>query len=190
MKISRIAVFLLIIVYKLDNIVSIENNMILERIECEEPNHDLISELRCEMRPVASNVFKVNLTLQMRKPLNNIWIRTTLYHRYSTYQKFGEQEENVCSFLSNIHDQNKTTVLKMVFDNLKYFTNLTRNLKCPMSAFVFTSSGFNVSHYVVPLLPAARYRVDSNITLGRNGRYIASSKAFFRISDFRIWVWK
>lgn len=163
---------------------AIENNIIFERIECDEPNHDFISQFKCEMRPVAPNVYRTNFTVHLRKPTANIWVYTSLHYRYSTYQRIAHQWEDLCYYLRH---GTHAPVLKVMHENLKAMGTLIYTSQCPMTEFIFTQERFNASLFVIPLVPSGRYRIDLNVTQGKNGRYIHFRKFYFHISDFRVW---
>lgn len=177
----------LLVVKFLAIVSSVDNNVIFEKIECAEPRPDAISVQKCEMRPIASNVFRMNLTLHFHKPLNNLWIHTIAYQRFSTYEKFVDLWENFCGYF---RDPSKSPITKLLFNNLKLIDFDEKYLACPLANnLTMTYNKLNMSHFVLPLLPAARYKVDLSVAHDKNGRSIGFVQIFFRISDFRLWIW-
>lgn len=166
-------------------VLTVDNNVIFERFVCGNPNTDAISLNACEMKPIAPNMYRMNLSVHIIQPLDNIWVYFVVYQRFSSYQKFVYQWEDVCGYFRN---ESKAPIFKVLFDNLKRFSIGELNLQCPIANdVVIAVNKFNMSHFVLPLLPAARYRVDLNITQGRNKRHIGFAQVYFRISDFRLW---
>lgn len=141
--------FLSFIAYTLvEASAAIDNNVIFERVACYESNSDLIASNICEMRPVAPNFYRTNITAQFKKPLGNLWAYTALHYRYSTYQRIAHQWEDICFFLRH---STHAPVQKILFDNLKALGTLKYTPQCPMTTFSFTQERLNVSHYVMPL---------------------------------------
>ena len=126
----------------------------------------------------------MNVLIQIEKPEKNIWVHTTAYHRYATYQKFAHQAEDLCRYFS---DHKSAPVLNILMDNFKKLGTLDIASACPLSRFSLRSEKLNASHFVAPLLPAGRYRFDLNLTFGKNGISYFDVKIYFRISDFRLW---
>lgn len=186
-KISMISI-IFIAANKLIEIASVDNvknHAILEKVVCDETNYELVSEMNCFVRPVAPNVHRVNITFHFIKPLDNLWTHFTVYYRYSTYQRLVHQMEDIC--VPN-HNESKTSIMNVFLRNFAILGELTFVHKCPMQLMMFTSERMNMSHFVFPLMPAGRYRVDFNLTKGaRNGRHIFFVQLFFKISDFRLW---
>lgn len=164
---------------------AVDNNVLFDHIECV-VNKDFISEYKCEMRPVAPNVFKMNGTVVLKRPFDNIWVHFQAYYRYSHYQKFIDHWEDVCDFFKSI---NKAPMLKMLFDTfLHNKVHFNFELQCPVkgTAIVYHPNA-NMSHFTLPLIPAGRYRVDLNITKGKNGIQFVFAQIHFKISDLRVW---
>lgn len=168
----------------------IPNNFQFERFECPAPNPEYLSELKCEMKYIARNVMKVNITIGLKKELrNNIWLRTMVYYRFNTYKKLVDLSEEICEFLSGV---NKAPLLNMMMENY-YQMDLHINFKllCPFSGtLIGTHDGLNVSQITLPLIAAGRWRVDFNFTKGKNGIYLGSSQLYFSISDLRVFQWR
>lgn len=163
----------------------LENNILFERVECN-VNSKYISEYKCEMRPVAPNVFKINGTFALTEPINNLWVHFQTFYRYSHYQKFADVWEDGCGFLRNM---NEARVLKAIFDSINsHNLQINFELQCPFKGVLKAYHPHaNISHFWAPLLPAGRYRIDANATKGKNGVQIVFGQIYFTISDLRIW---
>lgn len=172
---------------KLIEIAAVDNrnHAILEKVVCDDTNHEYVSEMKCLARPVAPNVHKVNVTFVFLKPLDNLWTRFTVYYRYSTYQRLVHQVEDICV---PYHNESKTSIMNLFVNNFANLGELTFNPKCPIKLLMFTEGQLNMSHFAFPLMPAGRYRVDFNLTKDApNGEHVFFMQAFFKISDFRLW---
>lgn len=147
----------------------------LEPVECE-ANKDYI----------APNVYKMNGTVVLREPLDNIWVHFKAFYRYARYQKFADHREDLCAFFKHL---NRAPILKVVYDAfLLNKVQLNFKLQCPLKETLrIIHPRANMSHFFVPLVPAGRYRIDINITQGKIGIQIISEQLFFKISDLRIW---
>lgn len=185
-RILSISIVFIVFVYDIDDISTGENNIFLEKAVCDEVNNEFIAELKCISQPIAPNVFKTNITIHLKKPcLDNFWLHSTLYYRYSTYQHFIHQTENICT---PNQIARKLSLLNIVTTNFQKLGNLTFNHKCPFKLLMFTADGFNVSHFIMPLMPAGRYRFDMNVTKAeKNGQHMFLMQYSFRISDYRKW---
>lgn len=180
---------LVLLAIKFLSVVSVDNNVIFEKLVCYEPAVDTMTVTKCEMRPIAPNVYRMNFSVRLHKPVNNIWTHAKIYQRYSVYQKIADQQEDYCGFFRN---ETRAPILQMLFDNyitLTHIRAVKMNFECPSTtnSFEISLNKFNMSHFVLPLLLAARYKVDFNVTRGRNGRSIGFGQIFFRMSDFRLW---
>lgn len=147
--------------------VDIDNNVLFERVECEEPNHEFVSEFICEMKPIAPNVFKIHALFQTRTPLKKVWVQSTLYHRYSTYQRFVHLWENLCEPQLKGKTASKFNI---IVDNLSKLGNLTYDYKCPFTGIGYTNERLNMSQFIIPLAPAGRYRLDLELSLEKDGK--------------------
>lgn len=170
-----------------------ENNIFFERIEYKVFDQNLTTHVFCEMRPIASNVFRLNTTVIWARPIHKIWIRSTLYYKYATYQKcLINFEFEACSFL----DGSETNqLLQMALDNYNMFlaepeANSNFNMSCPFENISHLShSKLNMSKFVAPLMPAGRYHVDSHHKTSKDGETSVLLQMYFRISDIRVWFW-
>lgn len=166
------------------------NNFIFERLECDKPNPQFLSELKCETRTVARNVVKVNLTMVLKKELkNNVWLRTTVYYRFSTYTKIFDITENVCGYLNGT---SSAPVVKKLVENIVHLElQLNFKLQCPLTGTLMgTHAGINASHFSLPMVPAGRYRFELSFTRGKNGPSIVSGQVYVSVSDYRVVDWR
>lgn len=172
----------------------IDNNVIFEKFEYQIFNHSLVKVNYLEIKPVGHNVLRANGSYSILQPLNDVWLRGTLYYKYVRYQKFlVNLEFNVCDLFANMFNMPFT---KLIIDNLvalyddisELEFDLDYELKCPLNG---TASAyhphFNMSKIVLPLLPAGRYRADYIYRTHKYGKPVALLQLFFQISDLRVW---
>lgn len=167
-----------------------ENNFQFERFECAEPNPEFLSQLKCEIKPIARNVLKANITIGLKQVLkSDIWVHTMVYYRYNTYKKLVDLSEELCGFLRGV---NKSPILNMMMENYNEMdVHLNFKLQCPFSGnLILTHDGLNSSQISLPLIAAGRFRVDFNFTKGKNGIYLGFSQLYFSISDLRVFQWR
>lgn len=167
------------------------NNFLFERFECDERNPEFLSELKCEMRTVARNVVKVNVTAVIKKELkNNVWLRVAANFRYThAYVKIFDLSENICGFFNGTSN---APILKKLVENLIHLKlQLNFKLQCPFAGTLMaTHAGINASHFSMQIVSSGRYRFDLGFTKGKNGPTIVSSQLYVSVSDHRPYLWR
>lgn len=167
------------------------NNNIFEKVEYEVFNKTLIKDFRLEWRPLASNVFRYNVSVEITEHLNELWYNYRLFYKYTTYQKFLiDMNMDVCGILNKTTNNPLTKVLLANYMREIQTDGYHMNFKpeCPFYGYLEAwSTGSNSSHYNFPLVPAGRYRVDLEARRTEHGPVIMVVRAFVRVSDLRIW---
>lgn len=165
----------------------IENHIIFEKLEYQVVNRSFFLFDKVEVKPIAHNVYKANITVVLTAPLNRLWMRFVLYHKYTTYQKYLiDIWEDFCGFAGgSISGQ----VINLIFNNFKRLgTKFYFELKCPLrNTLMITHDGMNISQVVLPLLGAGRYRLDMHLATGRGKGMFALIQFFASVSDIRVW---
>lgn len=172
------------------NVVTNPNNFLFERFECDEPNPKFLSELKCEMKTIARNVLKINVTLAFTSEAqNNLWLRTTVYYCLNTYGKFFDLTENVCGYFNG---GNKAPIFKLIIDNLLALkTEFNFKLQCPLpKTLEITNAAMNLSQFLLPIIPAGRYRFEFTFTKGKNGPTLLFAQLYVSVSDVRAFQWR
>lgn len=164
------------------------NNIIFEKHEYEIFDTDLVSWLYVDVRPVANNVLKVNITGILNKTVNELYVRVTLYKKYATYQKYLiDVRENVCDFFQFANRNNP--VSKVIINNMVRILQTNFPLRCPFKPdrLVIWNDRLNVSELTFPLMPAGRYRMEVLLTEMSLANKYGLVKLYFAISDLRVW---
>lgn len=84
------------IVYHLNQIILIfvpfcfgaDNNILFEKTETKILNPAIVSYADFEMKSLAPNVYKMNLTVVATHPLNHLWVHYVLNRKTTTYHKY------------------------------------------------------------------------------------------------------
>lgn len=165
------------------------NNILFEKMEYKILNETLISYQKFQVKPIASNVYDVNITGTLIQPINTLWFRYVLHRKYMRYQKYLiDIWEDTCAFF----DGNLFSAYQISQIGFRNFEKLNVKfnceLKCPFAGTVMlTSSKLNMSKFSIPLLPSARYRLDVYYAVEKNANLFVYFQIFFSISDIRIW---
>lgn len=165
----------------------LENNILLERMESFALNVSIVSYLNSQIRPIASNVYKVNITMVLKVVLENVWVRFVLYHKYQRYPKFLiDVWENGCDFLSG---SSTSPMIKILIENsLRAGVKLSFKLRCPFSGTIIVAHDrLNVSGISIPLFPAGRYRLDLMFATAKHQDPYVKFQTYVSISDLRVW---
>lgn len=175
----------------------IENNIIFEKLEYKMYDENLVKMNYYEFKSIAHNVLRVNGSLTILKPFDEIWIRGVLYYKYTLYQKFlVDVEIELCHLLRNENLLFAFPFFKLATDNfmplfediLDSDLDMDFEVKCPFNGTVSAYlPHLNVSKIVVPLLPAGRFRLDMYYKQRKDGPLVVKSQHFFQISDLRVW---
>lgn len=170
------------------------NNVILERVEFENFNKSLIKLHVFIVRPITWNVFKINVSVTLTDPVNELWAHGILFRKYNTYKKFLiDITFDVCGFFNGTASNPVAQYIMENYLRLKENFKMNFNLQCPFSgAISVISDHFNSSELVIPLLSAGRYRWDvyglaPPLKKGLNSQKYFVVRFFFEISDLRVW---
>lgn len=163
------------------------NNLQHEKALIKVFNKTVIPFALYELKPIAPNVFKLNVTIKLAKPINSLWAEFTLYYKYKTYQRYlVHLKEDICAFLEG---SETFPIVKLLIESiLRLDVQFNVPLKCPFpDLFIATSDAYNMSAFNSPLMPAGRYRLDTAFTIEKNGRTEFIIEEYFSISDLRVW---
>lgn len=165
-----------------------DNKVLFEKVEVPVMDKELMPMFYFNMRPIAPNVFKMNLTVDLTQPLNKTWVGIVLYYKYNTYQKYLiDIWDEGCKYLNAGTHSPLADVL--IFNALKFDFKFNFELRCPAVSgkYSVTHEHLNVSQATIPLLSSGRYRAEMWVAQSKGGRPFAVVKAYFSISDIRIW---
>lgn len=165
------------------------NNILFEKVVVDILDHNWLSYMNGEARPIARNVFKVNFTAVFKKPLTTAWCRLVLYYKSSSnvYRKYlVDVWEDACELFRG----SKTApVSRYILDTLlKGNISINVPLRCPFSGtFTMAHPRFNITTTNLPLMNAGRYRLDVFVVTRKGGNPIGVIQFFGSISDIRVW---
>lgn len=167
----------------------IPNNVIFEKIDYQVYNKTLVIEDKFFIKPVAPNIYRVNGSFTLTRPVYECWIRLILNYKYNAYQKYLiDQSGELCSLL-NFTTSNP--VAQLALDNfllMQKDIEMNFKLECPIKGHIWAASaGFNMSKLTIPLLQSGRYRLDVAASPHERGPVYAGGQLYFRISDYRVW---
>lgn len=164
-----------------------KNNVIFEKFEYKVINTTLIDVHYVDFRPIQRNIIKINCSLTLTVPIDQLFLHITLYYKYNTYQKYLiHQIGELCAFsrgeylnpLGRLFREN-IMEMEMKFDFM---------MQCPYyGTLQIFHGGVNFSQVNFPLLQAGRYRFDVAFTPTRYGPIYAKYSVYFAISDIRVW---
>lgn len=162
------------------------NNILFERFEFQIVNQSAFKYYDVQMKTIAPNILKYNLTGIYYHEVTELWMHFILYYKYKTYQKFLiDLWENVCESLNS---KLLAPVFKLALDNIRELgVHINFKWKCPFPLRInIYHPGLNMSHAVVPLLPAGRYRFNVSFALQRGKSEYLDVQVYFAISDLRV----
>lgn len=163
------------------------NNLIFEKLEYELFDSELVPWLYVDIRPVASNILKINVTAILNQTVNEMWGHAVLYKKYLIYQKYlVDVREDVCEFFEL---DNGSPVAKVMVNNILRILPTKISLRCPFhpGTMAVCNDRFNFSEMFFPLMPAGRYRLEITMTKKNPAHKYVIVKLYFAISDFRVW---
>lgn len=165
------------------------NNILFEKLESEFYNRNVVYDEPPLIRPIAPNVFKMNLTMVTKRIFNEVWLQMVFFYKYNTYQKFPiATKAELCGVLNGTIANPVGQIFLENFLKLEKDLKLSFKLQCPLTGTLsFTAEHFNFSHFTLPLLPAGRYRIDIQAFSTKNGPSLFLAQMYFRISDLRVW---
>lgn len=169
------------------------NNIIYERVTYKIFNKTLINVNYVELDKLISyNVIRMNFSVSITQPVHSLYVRGILYHKYQQYQRYLiDVEGDVCQFVKT--GFLSSPFIPMILENtLTYLEDLEidtdMELACPaIGTLALAHPCCNISHITIPLLPAGRFRFDVQFRVVKDGPIQASTQAFFRVSDVRVW---
>lgn len=141
------------------------------------------------MRPVARNVYKLNISVTPNRDLNVIWGHFVLYHRYTSWQTFLiDRWENLCNQLNG---KRISPVLELIHKTFQKNSNI--NHTCPYLKDEFMSiqtiDRMILNDYLIalPLFPSGDYRFEYSLSEAKDSDYMIIFKFYFTVSDIRVW---
>lgn len=145
-----------------------------------------VSDLLCEMKQISRNALKIHFSLNLTKPIYDVWLHSVFYYRFNglTYKKFPiDLWENGCGWLAGT---TKSWILDWTVGKVLNYSNL--NHPCPYEGNVYLKvDSVPVSNFVIDqFLPAGKYRIDYYCTNGNRSDVLFSSHMFMSVSDNRI----
>lgn len=162
-----------------------KNTIIFEKMECYQNRNGHFSSVKCEMKRVSREHIKINLVINLTKPVNDVWIHGVFYYKYNRYQKFPiDLWESVCAWLGGT---GKSYMLEWTTRKILKYSNL--NHSCPYNGTIFVKADrLSLKDLLAfeSLLPAGRFRLDINMTEGYAKKVFFIAQMFFAISDNRI----
>ncbi|XP_031629087.1 uncharacterized protein LOC116344614 [Contarinia nasturtii] len=168
-----------------------KNTINFERATCAKSPNGNISYLKCDIRHVSRRHVRVDVALNLTKPVKEALMHIVLYYKYNTYQRFAiNLWEDACFWISHMKKSFFLDwTLKRFFNlptNINNITNI--NHPCPYEGFVYVKIN-NVSVDQFPFeqfIPSGRYRLDVDFTRHDKKTLYASAKLYFSVSDLRI----
>lgn len=168
-----------------------KNNVQFEKFDYEIVNSTWIDVHFMDFRPIKRNIVKINCSITLTQPVNQMFLHIFLYYKYNTYQKFLiHQIGEICAFSRGEY---LNPLGKIFHDNfIKPMAGggfeLSYKLQCPYYGDLnIYHGGVNLTQLTFPLLPAGRYRFDVYFTATRNGPIHFKYFVYFAISDIRVW---
>lgn len=150
-----------------------------------------MSDYNCYLRPVARNVYHINISITFRHDVQEVYCHIILHRRLATYHKFLiDRWENVCDYFAG-RNRGSTLVTTIIWENLKKQGNLTTHA-CPYRANETISiHAPRISEKLLefPLLPSGDFRAHFYYASGPgpNGKFYMEMIMHFGISDHRVW---
>lgn len=164
--------------------LNVSNRVELQTIECGAIEEYSLGSI-CDIHIVARNTFAINISNNLRHPIDNVQLHVVLYYRYNRYQKYLiDRWEDICGYFSG---KVPSPILDIILKNTKQFSNV--NHTCPYSgSMTFAAKQFKMDNFIIePLLPAGKFRADVSFTEGAKRNTVSHIKVFFSISDHRVW---
>lgn len=173
-----------------ENYDNIPNNLILERIEVKILNDTNMKNGTLKWKKVAYNVARGNFTVFISKSLNEFWIHCVLYYKYRQYQQYLiDVWVEYCRTVRNPDANPIGNLTWNLFLKFRDQLELNFDIYCPLygNYTIKTIQSINVSHIVIPLLQAGRYRLDITTSERQDGPSAALARIYFSVSDLRVW---
>lgn len=150
-------------------------------------NDTFVKDHEFAFRAVRFNIFRINLSFNLRQALKNIQVHFDTQFRYATFQKFPiNRWENLCDYLKGKRSE---VLLAVVFSNLQNYTNV--NHPCPyttnetifLKADRYEFDAFTFKYF----LPAGDFRLNITYAEGAERNMVCRLQIHFTISDHRVW---
>lgn len=165
-----------------------KNNILYEKYEYEVYDSKTVAWHYVEVKPIARNVLKINVTMEVNEPLTDIWVHAILYKKYTTYQKYLINiREDLCRIFHSLSNASPYTAV--VMENVLRLVQANVPLKCPFKPgkLAAWADRLNASEISFPLMPAGRYRTDVYFSRMNPEKKYGLVKFYFSISDLRVW---
>lgn len=136
---------------------------------------------------IGSNLIAINYDITVNEPINNVYVHTVFYYKYTVFRKFPiDLWENMCEILE---PKNGKFYLSSSFSK-SIFSAIQHNgqLKCPlMGSYSVKLTNVSMDIFELPsLIPAGQYRIDVNLTEKNRNNVLLISSLFVSIADNRI----
>lgn len=169
---------------------TIPNNVIFEKLTYEIFNKTLVKDAVFKWKKIAYNVVTLNASTIFTEPFKDIWMHGQLYYKYREYQKYLiDIWLDYCSIVKAPDTHPAAQKIWDIWLSYRDSIELNFDIQCPLSGKLTIRSirSLNVSHLVIPLMQAGRYRADLKFSTRQNGPIVGVLHLYFAISDLRVW---
>lgn len=136
---------------------------------------------------IGSNRIAVNIDIMVNEPLDDVYVHTVFYFKYTVFRKFPiDLWENLCEIL----DPKKGSFYLSYSFSKHLYSAIQHNgpLKCPlMGSYAVKLTNVSMDLFDLPsLIPAGQYRIDANVTEKNRNNVLMIFSLFASVSDNRI----
>lgn len=133
---------------------------------------------------------KVDMRVNLSKPVKDIWVHVEPYYKYQTYVRIaGYIWENPCDWMSG---KTKSIFLDWTLGLALKLPNIHTNINhtCPFSGYnYFKFDNISVQQFAFPqLVPSGRYRLNVNLTESDRSKVLGGCVLYVSVSDHRVEV--
>lgn len=156
---------------------------------CKQGNSKRIIIGNCSIKTaghIGSDTIQVNIDATIPEPLNELYVHTVFYYKYTTFRKFPiDLWEELCGWLNG-----KTKSFYLDAAMSKTISSFEHNgpRACPLIGhYAMRIPNISFAIFKAPsLMPAGRYRIDVNLTENDRNNVIAVTSFQVSVSDLRI----
>lgn len=148
-----------------------------------------IKNFGCIIKYIDRYHLKVDLKVNIARPIDKFWVYIRGFRKYSTYTENARFWINVCDWLAG---KSYSFVLEWIVANLLNHTDAQTNLLhlCPFNGYNYLKFA-NISTEVFsrsPMMAAADYRLRFDVYTSNRKTMLAGAELYFSVSEHRVEV--
>lgn len=155
-----------------------------ENFTCKKGPNGKLDYVFCDGHYISRGHLKAELWGNLTEPINDVWLHVVSYQMVkTTYEKFAvDIWGSLCDWMSK---KSKSYILDWSLGLILQFTNI--NHPCPYDGVFFVNiSNISVEYFhLEPFIPSGRYRMDINLTEGKQKNVFFISHLYFNLSEKR-----